>query len=238
MQPPTHPELEEVAKKFLDDKAAQEYHADILAQKHPIRYETYLTYYTTILGLQPNTFNVNIWPAAFLDHVAIRSVLDRLTSDPTRDRRFLHDIFAASIEEAEQNRGIQALVRVAFMIDCASKEEFGPTFKIRDFVPRSWALDQSFVDFAESCFPKLDPRRAMQQDVQDALANRESLKAWKLKKRYNVILRPTDNLAEHLVYDKVLQTLKIFRHVGFLKAHLRRSQKLPIDADFAKSTKE
>lgn len=97
MQYPTPTELDDMARKFLDDKAAQLYHARIFSRPTRLRYDTYLTYYTTVFGLTEGTYNVMIEPAAFPDHATIRSVLDKSTSDPSQDRLLFRSVFAAPI---------------------------------------------------------------------------------------------------------------------------------------------
>ncbi|KAK4450977.1 hypothetical protein QBC34DRAFT_378802 [Podospora aff. communis PSN243] len=56
----------------------------------------------------------------------------------------------------------------------------------------------------------------------------KSLKAWKLRKRYRIRISPTDDLAQHLVYNHTTGTLSVFRQVTYLKAQLRHSSDMDI----------
>jgi hypothetical protein len=237
MQAPTPDEKKNIVKKFLDDQAEKDLVSDVVAQKTP-RCESYLQYYEKILGLSSHNYNISIGKAAYPDHAAICSMVDKLQINPALTKSQFKDQFAPTVSEYEKDNAIRALVRVAFMMDCAPRDRFEEGYMVRDFIPRLWHMDQSWADFAELCFPPIIQSQTMLEGVHAVMAQREKLKAWKLKKRYKVKLRPTDDLAEHLVFDPQLRTLKIFRHVSFLRAHLRRSKSENIDLGFFESLKK
>jgi hypothetical protein len=66
---------------------------------------------------------------------------------------------------------------------------------------------------------------------------KNALKGWKLKKRAHVKFRPTDNLAEHLLYDPQDNVVRVFHQTALLKAHLRLSIGVPIDCCVAECLK-
>jgi hypothetical protein len=236
MQAPTQIEKEDAVRKFLDDQAADHFLEDVAVHRTP-RCETFLQYYDGILGLIPHGYNVRIAPAAYPDHAAVRSMLDQLQTDPSITKRNFKLKFSPVVLDAEKDHATRALIRLAFMIDCAPRDGFAEGHKVGDFVPRSWGEDQTWADFAEHCFPPINQTPKNPKDYQTAMAERSRMKAWKLKTRYKVKLRPTDNLAEHLIFDKDMRTLKVFRHVNFLKAHLRRSEAKKTDLRFPDSLK-
>lgn len=220
MQSPTQPEKKDIAAQFLSDQAAQ----------RPERYETYLTYYNEILRGRSGTFVVSVETQAFSNHRDIASSLVTLISKPSQTKADFDSTFAASVPKTERDHATRTLLRLALMIDCASNQYF----TIGDFVPRSWDEDKSLANFVESCFPLTNHNSAARLTESE----RKKLKAWKLKARCRVKLRPTDNLAEHLVFDRERRTLKVFRHVGFLKAHLYRSRNELISLGFEESLKK
>ena len=85
-----------------------------------------------------------------------------------------------------------------------------------------WRSGERFVDFASRCFPKAS---AMSVAVMGALEDRKAMKAWKLKARFNLSFRGTDDLAHHLLLDPLHPdgpTLYLFHYAAFIKAQLDR----------------
>jgi hypothetical protein len=67
------------------------------------------------------------------------------------------------------------------------------------------------------------------------MKGKNALKCWKVKKRAHINFLPTDNLAEHMLYDPQDGVVRIFRQIAFLKAHLRLSAHLPINYGITES---
>jgi hypothetical protein len=85
-----------------------------------------------------------------------------------------------------------------------------------------WRSSECFVDFASRYIPKAS---AMSVAVMGALEDRKAMKAWKLKARFNLSFRGTDDLARHLLLDPLHPdgpTLYLFHHAAFLKSQLKR----------------
>jgi hypothetical protein len=217
MHSPTQTENEDIVKKFLSD----------WAMPYPKRYETYLLYYNEVLRGDSGSFVVPVGTRAYSNHGDVASSLAKLIGKPSQTRADFDNTFAASVPKSERDHATRALLRVALMIDCTPTQYF----QIGDFVPRSWGEHQTLVDFVETCFPSIiqSPTVCLTE------SERRKLKAWKLKARCGIRLRPTDNLAEHLVFDRERRTVKVFRHVGFLKAHLYRTREEQISLGFKES---
>lgn len=99
-------------------------------------------------------------------------------------------------------------VRDIFMFDCPGKGN-------------EWQPSEPFVDFASRCFPTTS---ATSVAVKQAIEDQKSMKAWKLKAKFRLSFRGTDNLARHLHLDPSHPdgpTLYLFRHSTFIKAQLR-----------------
>ena len=96
-------------------------------------------------------------------------------------------------------------VQAMLMLDCAG-------------LPESWHSSERFVDFVPRCFPR---ESAIDAPVLRAIENRKAMKAWKLRARYRISFRGTDDLARHLLLDREHPegpSLYIFHHAAFLKA--------------------
>ncbi|KAI4641699.1 hypothetical protein J4E93_007797 [Alternaria ventricosa] len=222
MEPPTQAEKRDIAESFLSDEAAKE----------PEKHEVYFKHYEALTRGSPGDYAVRIGTPMYSSHAEVISFFNKLISNVMQTKADFDSLFANILAPEARDYAIQALVKASLMIDCASKQN---SRKVGDYVPRTWGEKQSFANFVERCFPSSIQSRKIRQESQDALAQRGRLKAWKLKERYKVRLRPTNNLAEHLVFDPERRILHVFRQVGFLKAHLYRSRDEDIDIGFRKS---
>ncbi|KAH6850364.1 hypothetical protein B0I37DRAFT_112381 [Chaetomium sp. MPI-CAGE-AT-0009] len=97
----------------------------------------------------------------------------------------------------------------------------------------TWQPSERFVDFVSRCIPKTARFSA---PAKSALENQRSMKAWKLRARFRLSFKGTDNLARHLLLDPSHPdgpTLYIFHYTAFLKAQLDRlrQQKFHKDSD-------
>ncbi|KAM5359542.1 hypothetical protein ACJZ2D_014398 [Fusarium nematophilum] len=119
------------------------------------------------------------------------------------------------------NLAIRVAVRAMFMLDSAVIDSHGPGFTIGRYRHVSWQLTEPFHEFVSRCFCK---SLQESESVLDALANKRSLKAWKLKVRSGITFKATDNIAQHLLLDADNGILYLFHHTSFLKAQLDRLQ--------------
>ncbi|KAK4172175.1 hypothetical protein QBC36DRAFT_390612 [Triangularia setosa] len=86
----------------------------------------------------------------------------------------------------------------------------------------TWEPSERFVDFVSRCIPK---KAGFSAVAKSALENQRSMKAWKLRARFRLSFKGTDNLARHLLLDPSHPdgpTLYIFHYTAFLKAQLDR----------------
>lgn len=225
MEPPTQAEKKVIADRFLSDDAAKE----------PGRYTMFFRYYEMLLKGSSGDYVVNVAKPAYSSHREVVSFFDSLIRDASQSKANFSGLFAADVSIEAREHAVRVLLQASIMIDCASKQYLPEGRKVGDFVPRCWGEQQPFAKFVKRCFPPPVQSRKVRQESQSALAQRRRLKAWKLKERYRVRLRPTDNLAEHLVYDSGRGILHVFRQVGFLKAHLYRSRDEDVDMGFRES---
>jgi hypothetical protein len=192
-------------------------------------FSTYFKVYDSVTTSQYAT--VQIHPSALNSHDDIRRLAPELRANPQytreefRDKNFPQD-FKDPETVIDQERAINIAVQLVFMIDCSDKDRHGEGYEVGAFRPVSWDSSERLTDFVRKVFPT---------DVHDegkvrtAMKEKNSLKCWKLKKRAHINFLPTDNLAEHLLYDPQDDTVRIFRQTAFLKAHLRLSANMPLN---------
>ena len=99
--------------------------------------------------------------------------------------------------------------------------------------PIKWLPSQTFVEFFQSAFT------ADLMEFWHSSIRKHTLRAWKLNRRLGIQIRPTNDLAEHLVYSPTTKTLAVFHQVEWLKCQVRRtlerSLEESIEMSFAKS---
>ncbi len=86
----------------------------------------------------------------------------------------------------------------------------------------AWQPNERFVDFVSRRIPKAGGFSAA---AKLAIENQRSMKAWKLRARFRLSFKGTDDLASHLLLDSSHPdgpTLYIFHYTAFLKAQLGR----------------
>ena len=198
-------------------------------------FSTYFKTYDSLTAPQHTT--VQIYPSALNSHDDLRRLALELRADPQYTREeFRNRIFPRDVKDPEtiidQERAINIAVQLTFMIDCSDKDRHCEGYEVGGFRPVSWDNSERFIDFVGKVFPA---------DVHDhgkvctAIKEKNSLKCWKLKKRAHIKFLPTDNLAEHLLYDPQDDVVRIFHQTAFLKAHLRLSAKMPLNCGLKES---
>lgn len=226
MKPPTVDEKKKIAKAFLSREAAQNLET----------YKTYFDYYEECFTRVPGNWLAQNDRPAYLNHDEVVSSFERLIARIEQTNANFRNTFGEIVSHAAYTHAVRALLHVSLMVD--NYEHTFPAYRVRDFVPRTWKEYQSFVDFIKGCFPSPIQPSEIRKEARSVLEQRKKLTAWELEERFKVRLRPTDNLAEHLVFDGEPRILYIFSHVNFLKAHLKRSIEEPVDIGFNKSLKK
>lgn len=180
---------------------------------------------------------VQIQPSALNSHDDIRRLALELRENPQLTRQEFKDkVFPSTFADSEiirdQERAINVAVQLMLMIDCSDKDRHSEDYEIGGFRPVRWENSERFIDFVRKTFPT---------DVHDlgkvrtAMKERNALKCWKLRKRAHIKFFPTDNLAEHLLYDPHDNTVRIFRQTAFLKTQLRLSANIPLEYGISES---
>ncbi|CAE7010243.1 hypothetical protein PTNB73_00482 [Pyrenophora teres f. teres] len=228
MKPPTDDEKTRITSAFLSGQALERL----------TRYDHYFNYYEQCFaGLPDNSFFQNDRPASST-HEGVVSSFDRLIGNVEQTEANFRDTFDQGVSNTTRTHAIRALLYTSLMV--YNYEYNFPAHHVRDFVPQSWGQHQPFDEFVKGYFPPLDQSPEVRKEARSALEQRRRLTARRLEERHKVRLRTTDNLAEHLVFDKDRRVLYIFRHIGFLKAHLERPIRRDhgVDIGFADSLRK
>jgi hypothetical protein len=197
-------------------------------------FQAFLRFYalTVCPGPQPG-HAIQITPPTLCSHQAILEACNRLQISPGSTKGEIESqLFPNVTEAAERHRCLRAVTKLAFMIDCDSLSNFSVNYKRQneDTFPIRWRDGQTLIEFFHSSFPVDDTTSPLRtSDIG------KRLKVWKLRKRYNIRIEPTNDLAQHLVYNTTTRTLSVFHQVAYLKAHLQSLSDLRISAAASES---
>lgn len=144
--------------------------------------------------------------------------------DFEKEIRSLPQALKVSPEELEREvkRTVNILVQLMVMIDCETVDRHSVDYKIDNYKPTTWKSYETFIGFVSGSFVEQKPREDKDTKIEEAILAKHMLKGWKLVKRANITFLPTDDLREHLLYDRDGFTVRIFRHTAFLEAILKK----------------
>jgi hypothetical protein len=218
MHPPTEEEVEAIAKDLLCN------HSGRLAT-----FSRYFKFYTSITCPSSFATSIQIDNPAFSTHRDILDCVEKLRRNPklTREQLVSTSLPNRYFSTRDKDDATRTIVRVAFMLDCSLKDKFSENFEVGGYIPAKWESNEPFETFVQRAVLKSSD----EDKTFDFKVYKNGLKAWKLKKRHKLQIRPTDNLMEHLLYDPVTRVVKVFHHTSYLKAHLIRSANQPVDLD-------
>jgi hypothetical protein len=206
----------------------QEIAGDLLDSGDLQCFDTYFDLYDSLTTSEYTTIEIEQAQPALKSHNDIRKIALALRSNTRATRQE----FASSICPHDQDLAINLAVQLISMIDCFDKHRHSDEYHIGGFRPVYWKNSERFVDFVMRTFP-IDQQN--QLHGRTAMKEKSMLKCWKLRKRAHIKFLPTDNLAEHLLYDPYDNVVRIFRQIAFLKAQLRLSVKMPLDCGISES---
>lgn len=141
-----------------------------------------------------------------------------------------------SSSQQEDEYVTRVVVKAAFLIDCSLKDHSAGGIRNENPCLVKWEANQRFVDFLRVSFSQCTSSEQVARNSQ-ALRHKKAFKAWKLVKRYGMTIKSTDNILEHLLYNPQQRTIKVFHQAAFLRAQLKRSRDLDLNASFEESFK-
>ncbi|KAL6814505.1 hypothetical protein J3E69DRAFT_347390 [Trichoderma sp. SZMC 28015] len=196
-------------------------------------------FYLEVTNFNPSTYSeiaIPINRSGLSSHADVLDAVSRLKAQCNkRLEEFQKEAFPDCLP-ANGERAAKNTVQLAFMIDPSSRDGFPMAYRIEneDAFPVKWLPNETFIQFFNTAFPT-EPLNFWHSSIR-----KRSLRAWKLKRRLGIQLRPTNDLAEHLVYNPRMKTLAVFHQVEYLKAQVRhtahRSLEESIETSFANGT--
>lgn len=166
--------------------------------------------------------------SVFKTHADIIEAVSSLRKNAILPKREFQD---QAFGDADQLKEYAArmTVKIAFLIDCASRDNFSDSYQLCGSFPVKWDATQNFIEFLQGAFPTTKSRPFHTE------SSNGSIKAWKLKERYGIRFKPTNDLVQHLIYDRRASTVKVFHQAAFIKAHLWHTKQLALDTEFGSS---
>ncbi|KAF5962445.1 hypothetical protein FBULB1_14164 [Fusarium bulbicola] len=228
MFPPNELERNEIAKQLLGD-------VSVTASTNTA-FKAYFDYYDSVIcPYSPGDTAIHIDTPALQSHLEVLKYVQFLCANSalSREEFLTASLPTGNIMSRERERVARAIVKVAFMVDCLSKDFYSEGLRSEGLSRVKWEENQRFLDFMKQAFASdVAQTTAQQENDIEALQEKKALKAWKLVRRYGIKIRPTNNLLEHLLYDPREKVLKVFHQTAFLRASLKRTKDEPLDLDF------
>jgi hypothetical protein len=143
---------------------------------------------------------------------------------PDQTKAALQAQLFGSVSDTERKRCVRLLVSCAFMVDCASRDDFSAAFLLHSEggFPSKWDDEQTLEDWILSTFPRSPGTSFSLHEL------RRPIRGWELEKR-GIRIVPTDDLSQHLFYNREAKTLSVFHQVAYLRALVRGSSAQGLD---------
>jgi hypothetical protein len=137
----------------------------------------------------------------------------------------------------ERERVADMTINVLLLMDCGLEDYHSDEFKQSNLGNLRWKGGIRLHEFIEQTFVAhgIGSLKSPRFHNSEAVRHKKSLKAWKLIKRYDIEIQPTNNILEHLLYSPSTRSVKVFHHVAFLRAQLERTKDLPWELGFKES---
>ncbi|KAJ6440757.1 phenazine biosynthesis protein [Purpureocillium lavendulum] len=230
---PTDDERQAIVAAVFGDK--------FRAEANTPKFDSYFEhYYSTVCPGAGGDAAIAVDTPVLRTHAGLIRCVATLVQDPKLTfNGFIEQAVGAQRASAREQAHIaRVTVEAAFGINCMLRDYYSDGYKGEGSGRVRWEGDVPFAEFMEDAFTTrlVDPS-ARKLDNSAILRHKSSLKAWKLKKRYKIKLRPTNNLLEHLSYDPSIKVLRVYHQVSFLRAQLEKTANEPLDLSFADSLK-
>lgn len=126
-----------------------------------------------------------------------------------------------------QDAAINIAIKVLVMTDCSPIDHWSDRLETGT-LRRPWKEDVTFNKFIEDMLPPRQTHRALSYPESPEYADFKSgIKATKLVKHLGISFRSTDDIRDHLYFDRKRRELRIFSFTGFLKEQLRLTKDSP-----------
>lgn len=210
--------------------------------------DAYMEHYNSVIrpyADSPNDVIIDIGAPALQTHADLLECVSSLqngSKDTFNDFTVTLRPLSGAVRDGDRQNIINTVVKILFMVDCKSRFYRSSEVHGISLSHTRWEGNTRFCDFLTGIFQDQGIRQLRAQEQSSPppssypdFNHRKTLKAWKLIGRYNIEIKPTSNLLEHLLYDSSTRSLKVFHHVSFLKAQLRRTRDESLGLGFEES---
>jgi hypothetical protein len=143
------------------DDTEQEKIIQALCHSHQstcIHYKAFLRFYLSTCLERGNVF-VPMHPPIFQTHSDIIGAIKVLRESASLSRESFQTLaFPASQDARERENATRTAVKVAFMVDCASKDDYSDGYQLSRPLPVKWTAEKTFIDFLQGAFPSYGPK--------------------------------------------------------------------------------
>lgn len=225
MLPPNDTEWEEIIRIVFGHDV--ENHATQLA------FGAYLRHYNVLVCPNlPASLAINVGSPALQNHQDVLRCLKAFREKPQSTlNEFVEKAFIlkdAGVQEKEYVANL--IINIIYMVNCGLRNYHSDEFKVNYLGSDTWDGATRFDHFVKRAFESQcssASSRSQQSDV--AVKHKKALKAWKLSRRCKINIKATSNLLEHLQFDPGTRSLKVFHHVSFLRAQMKRTKDEPFN---------
>ncbi|KAK7409099.1 hypothetical protein QQX98_008707 [Neonectria punicea] len=232
MLPPTDTERQQIAEAVFGE--------GFNSRANGPELKAYFRHYASVICPAASDVVVDVDTSSLKHHSDVLQWVKILHGNSKLSRNeFIAKAVSSKESIPKENEHIARMtVDVAFMINCGLRDYHSDGFKCDDLGIVKWQENASFVDFIKQAFaPQLTPIAEQRQKDIEVIKHKKALKAWKLRRRYGIEIKATNNLLEHLAYDPRTMTLKVFHQMSFLRAHLQQTKDESLDLSFEDSLK-
>ncbi|KAK4084683.1 hypothetical protein Purlil1_10268 [Purpureocillium lilacinum] len=205
------------------------------------KFDSYFRYYHSVVcPAAVGDAAIAVETPVLRSHACLIRCVGLLIKNPalTFDDFIKQAVGAEQVARGEETHIARVTVEAAFGINCVSRGYYPDGYKGAGAGRVRWEANTPFAKFMEdafTCATRLADPSEQRLKSSTIWRHKRSLKAWKLKKRHKLKLRPTNNLLEHLSYDPSTRVLRIYHHVSFLRNQLQKTRNEPLDLSFQDS---
>ncbi|KAI1074092.1 hypothetical protein F5B20DRAFT_470609 [Whalleya microplaca] len=207
MEPLTPEEQEEITLELFKDEG---------------KYVAFFQLYSNILHLS-SLFRAEPYAKADLTHRQVKTVMSLLKDDFRSTRTNLtdkaHQVLGGRLATSNVAKLVSVGVQATIMLDPDAKNRHAHHFGMGTYRPTDWLPNETLLEFVDRSFDRTHETSPARMEL--VLQDKAALKAWKLQSRLGIEFHLTNNLAEHLLYDRHGNSLYLFHQIAFLKAQLR-----------------
>lgn len=198
---------------------------------------TYFSFYRSLIcpTSEDDSF-ISIESPILKSHSDVIRYINIIQNNPATTLLDIKEQVAGNSTISDNAKGytVGVIVQLLYAIEPAITSQSSTAATGSSGAVSGWKASASLLDFIQNSLVQqlgFGPGRAV--DLGEFRIRR--LKAWKLRKRNRIRIRPTNNILEHLHYNPATRHLNIFHQIGYLKGQLEKTKHEPLDLTLEES---